>query len=131
MITGMTRATASMLRERLNETVNEFAKEFGLAGRVVGTHRYSLANATFKIELATVDEEGNPKTKEITEWAIFALANSLPEDGVGKTFISGGKQYRITGCVRRRYRYPISVVRLPDGKKYKMPVDTVKRGLET
>ena len=124
------RPIADMLRKSLNEAVAEFAKEFGLHGAVVGTHHYRTKNVSFKVELAIFAEDGLVQNKEVTLWTFFAQSNGLPTDGVGRTFISGGKQYRITGCAPRRYRYPISATRVPDGRRFKFTIDQVKRGLQ-
>ncbi len=45
---------------------------------------------------------------------------------VGSNFTYGGKMYRITNYEPSRPRFPVSAERLPDGKRFKFPLDVVK-----
>jgi len=63
------------------------------------------------------------------EWERTATLFGLPKDAFGKTFKSGGTEYRITAISTRRPRYPVSAVRVSDDKAFKFGEDTVKRAL--
>ena len=47
-----------------------------------------------------------------------------PED-FGREFSSRGERFRINGIDPRRPRYPVSAVRIPDGKAYKFTAENV------
>ena len=46
-------------------------------------------------------------------------------DPVGRTFTFRGTEYRVTGIVKGRPRYPVSAERVSDGKRFKFPADVL------
>ena len=75
-----------------------------------------------------------PVAPQATPAATQAFAMSAPQVGLQpddflRVIQFLGKPYRIIGLHLSRSKFPVSVERLPDGKKFKMAVADVKRSM--
>lgn len=89
-------------------------------------------SATIKLEVAANGDDGQAvdphRMKFATAWANSHFLFSLPKDGLGRKFKSGGKEYTIVGLNPKAGRYPVMAER--DGKTYKFNDDDVRAVLE-
>ena len=82
-----------------------------------------VAKFTFRVRAA----DGAPKS-----FAADAAAIGLPEDCYGKTFRAHtGEEFKIVGVDPRRRKYPVSTVRVKDGKAFKFTAESVRAALGT
>lgn len=70
-----------------------------------------------KYEFAEVKADGSVETREATNYKLYAKSYGLPEDGMGKTFMFRGRQYKVAG-MKPGCKYNIIGVRQPDGKTF-------------
>jgi hypothetical protein len=90
------------------------------------------SNATVKFELATVGSDGQAQTKGAQSFKQNAALFGIDPNALGTTFMHQGTEYRITGLVTRRPKYPVSAERVSDGRSFKFPSKVVSvkaRGL--
>ena len=117
-----------LLATEIEEAVQSVAKKHGIQikrGRGV----YGGANATLKLEIATMGTGGQVQTREAEDFKLYAKLYGMEADDLGKEFTDfDGEVYKITGFKPRSRKYPVLVERC-DGKGFKMPVARVKAGL--
>jgi len=70
-----------------------------------------------KFEFAEVKADGSVTTKEATNYKLYASGYGLPADGMGKTFLFRGRQYKVIG-MKPGCKYNILGQRQPDGKVF-------------
>ncbi len=68
-------------------------------------------------------------TKEADDFAAHAFMFGLQSGHFGKTFTFRKRAYKIVGIRPKSYKFPILGARVPDGKVFKFPVDTVTTNL--
>ena len=90
-----------------------------------GTFARDGSNATIKFEIATTASDGTANTKDALAFKQNAVDLGLDPESLGTTFKVRGTEYRITGLVPRRHKYPISAERVRDGRGFKFPISTV------
>ena len=95
-----------------------------------GTHRFSDSNATLKFELMDVTASGEVLTPEAEVFKLRASSYGLHCDDLGGTFVVNGTKYRITGLKTRRPKFPVSAVRVHDGRSFKFPVSSVSNVIQ-
>jgi hypothetical protein len=95
----------------------------------VGRCRFNQNAATFKVEVKTVDEDGEAFDEDAANFKVFAEEFGLKEEYFGKTFTSQDVEYTISGLKLRNRKYPVLAIRA-DGKRFKFPARLVKRLLE-
>ena len=89
---------------------------------------YGQQNATGKIEMSLLDEDGVVQTPLRTAWERHARFYQLDPTWLGQTFISNGSVHTITGLKVKAPKYP--VLTESNDKSYKWPAETVKRLME-
>jgi hypothetical protein len=94
-----------------------------------GSYDRNGANATLKFELAAPNAAGVVETREAQDFKSLAHVFGLRPEDLGSKFNVRGTTYQITGLKSRRRKYPISAIRVSDGKAFKFPEATVKRDL--
>ena len=127
-ITALDRAAMNALRKEIDFALEAVGRKFGLSMHA-GSGRYTPKNATFKLEIAVFGEDGEAVDAGAETFRAFASAYGLAPEDLGREFSVGGGVYRITGLNARRPKFPINGVRVPDGRPFKFPVETVKRAL--
>jgi len=85
---------------------------------------------TFRIEFAEVGEAGVVESREAADFKALAKFYGLGTDDLGKPFVIRGERYEIVGLKPKSHKFPI-LGRNRNGKVYKFPVESVKRGLES
>ncbi len=93
----------------------------------VGNARYTSNTCNFKIEGATIGEDGRVFSEEANNFKLYAADYGLDPEDLGRKFTDRGQVFTITGINPRRPKFPISVE--SDGKSYKYTAGGVKAGL--
>ena len=83
---------------------------------------------TFRIEFAEVGEAGVVESREAADFKALAKFYGLGTDDLGKPFVIRGERYEIVGLKPKSHKFPI-LGRNRNGKVYKFPAESVKRGL--
>lgn len=123
----MNKAKAKELRAKVESALKELAEAEGLT-ITTGKGRYWSEKFNLEVILTEPNSNGQAQTGEAADYVAQCRKWGLPADGVGKTTVINGSMYKILGAKPRNYRYPIIVEDL-NGKRWKMPAPTVKRGL--
>lgn len=117
-MTNLGRDECKFLSEELKRTLQDAVDDYGLV----------VSNKGGKYDGATITLTFNFSIPELAEIRADEDAVILgAEFKVGETFTANGDEYRVTGFVPRRYRYPVSANRLRDGRSYKFTVVSVNR----
>ena len=121
----MDRQKVLSIRDKLNEVLKEAGKDLGVELRL-GNCTYYNNNATFKLEVAEIGEDGEVHTKEAEDFRARAFMYGLQPEDLGKDFRDfTGKKFTITGLKPRSKKYPI-LAKDEDGETYKLPTEMVK-----
>ena len=113
------------LRLKMQAILDEFAEANGVHAMITGG-TYTLNNATYKLELAVVEEDGEVRTRDAEHFIYYASMFGLTPNYLGKTFQHDGKLMKIVGLKRKNRSYPI-MVEADDGTSYKYPPDLIKK----
>jgi hypothetical protein len=123
------RQTVRSVREDLDHALREIGERHGLNLRT-GSATFTAVKFTMKIEASVVDTDGVDLAAQ-REFKVNAFRYGLPDDAFGKEFTGwDGIRYRVVGLKPRRRKFPISAVRVSDGRAFKFPVSTVSSILE-
>lgn len=128
-ITRFTREHCKSLREEIDQALSELASKHGINIKT-GSATFSDSNVTFKLELATLAQNGTVMTKEAEALKLYATIIGLPSDALGKQFMSQGKMFELIGYKPKATKYPLIAKCLLTGQKYKFTTDSVKRNLQ-
>jgi hypothetical protein len=84
------------------------------------------SNASLKLEIAGIANDGAVMTKEATDFKRCATSYGLTPKDLGIIFTVNGKQLKLLGCNPRNHKYPIIAMGVKNGKRYKLESDAVK-----
>lgn len=126
----MKRGTLVSIRHAFNEVlktdaVKEIEKNYGVSLEL-GSGSYGSSNATIKLEISDVAEDGTVSTKEAEAFKDYAFQHGLKEEDLGRSFECSGKTFTITGYKPRATKRPITCVD-EKGAGYVFAISTVKR----
>lgn len=127
--TSLTRQLLKTIQQQVEETLKELAELNGVSIRVDGG-RFDHQNATLNIKIAVVNDEGEAYDPMVEQFKLFAWSYQLSPDDLGKVFTFRGREYKITGLTTRRRKFPITADRVPDGRRFKFPANSVVQGLK-
>lgn len=113
-ITTLDKQTLRIVREKMDEALAVLA-DIGIHAKVGGIS-YQDQNATVKVEIAVMGENGEVVSKEALDYERYREMYDLPE--LGTTFVNRGVMYTITGLKPRSTKYPVLAERV-DGKIFK------------
>jgi len=123
----ITRDKMRAFRMKLDALLKEADLE-GYSVRV-GSGSYSDTNFSFKIEGAEIGESGIVKDKDYETLKELGAIYGLGNDAYGKKITLNGSTFTIKGLNTRRRKYPVSAVKDSTGKRFKLPLEDVKRAL--
>lgn len=124
----MTKAILKALANEIEDALQDIAKKHNVQIRR-GNGTYGETNATLKLEISDISEDGAVLDKEAETFLKMATHYGFVEDDLNKVFTSNGSKYSISGLNPRRSKYPVSAIRLSDGGKYKFTAMYVKLAL--
>ena len=128
MITTINRQTCRAIYMAVEERLEDYAKENGLAIKVNGGS-YSDSNFKCSIEFAIVNENGEAETIEAQSFKANAGHIGMKPEDLGREFMVSDTIYQIKGYKRRSKKYPIVAERVVDGRAFKFTLNTVKTAL--
>jgi hypothetical protein len=129
MLKALDRRALQILREDLQAALKVVSDKHGIQIEV-GRATFTPKNATFKVEIATVSEDGTANTQEATNFIQFCSLYDLKPEHLGAEFTFRGDRYKVAGLASgRSHKFPILADRIPDGKTFKFPAESVVRGL--
>ncbi len=125
MATGaFTAAEMKAMRPEIEAALKDLGDRLGISFKV-GGGSYGQQTAQFKLELGRIGDDGQAVTKFREAWDQLAPIYGLEPEWFGRTFRSGGTEYRIAGLAPRR-RKPVLVDRTRDGRQFLFGEDTVR-----
>ena len=119
-IKTLDKQTLKVIREKMNEAL-AVLEEIGIHTNVTNIS-YQDQNATVKVEISVMGENGEIVSKEALDYERYRDMYELPE--LGTTFQNRGQTYTITGLKPRSHKYPVLAERA-DGKTFKFPRSAV------
>tara|TARA_R110002096_G_C14661938_1_gene728410 strand:- start:20779 stop:21171 length:393 start_codon:yes stop_codon:yes gene_type:complete len=114
--------------EALRDDINKALRDADIDVRYgielkTGKCSFNANNATMKLEIAAVGDDGQVESKEAIAWKSRAELMGLPTDGIGKKFSWNGCEYTVTGLNTKARKYPVCASL--QGKTYRFPVSVV------
>lgn len=123
----ITRSLLRTIRTDAEAALLDVAAKHGVQLTVgSGSFARDGSNASLKLEIAGIADDGQVMTKEATDFKRLASSFGLTPEDLGMTFTFNGKEFRLLGCNPRNYKNPIIAENVKNGKTYKMPKDAVK-----
>ena len=123
------KASCRVLRNVVEETLQEVAKEHGVCIKV-GSGSFSGNNFTFKVEASVIGANGIALSKEAESFKMLAKAYNLEASDLHREFTFRGDAYKIKGLSSRSEKFPILATKLSDGKTFKFPSDLISELLK-
>ena len=118
------------LRAELDAALQAVAEKHGVSIRA-GNASFDALHANFKVEVKVLQTASGVSGDE-AEFRRYAGMVGLQPDVYGKTFVSNGSTFTVSGLSLKSRRMPV-LARREDGKVYKFPVNIVclKLGVAT
>jgi len=116
-----------LLKAKLLEAMKPIAEDLELHIEF-GNGTFNDSNATLKLKIALIGDNGNILSKEEIAFEQMSWAHKMPASALGSRFRSQGRFYTITGYNSRAHKMPINAKR-DDGKPFKFTVNYVKAAL--
>lgn len=105
---------------------SEVAAKHGLAVEGLGIRAMNLRlNFDFSVRVAVPLPDGSILDPERVLFEALAEEFGLRPDDFGREFSTGRERFRLAGIDPSRPKYPISAVRIPDGKGFKFTAENV------
>ena len=120
--------TCRLIDEAIEAALKPLADEHGIQIKIAAG-RYSAHGYAVKLEILTCDKTGNVHIPGADTFRAMAKFYGLEPEDLGREFQQGRVRYRITGLNPGRPKYPISVERVNDGKRFKFPADQIRQAL--
>ena len=120
------------MRPLIDAALAELGQELGVKFEI-GNARFSRTgdNATFKLEVATIGDDGEVKSKDVENFKKNCYKWGMKPTDLGETFLTyDRKEYKIIGANPRRWKNPILCESLKNGKTFIFPGDAVKAHLD-
>jgi hypothetical protein len=105
----MDASKAKILQAAVLEALKSVELEHGVKFSPRGG-KYTATTLTMKLEVGEVSKDGNVASKEEQDFRSTAHWYGIDPAALGKSFVSGGRTYRITGLKSRSPRRPILAV---------------------
>ena len=122
------RAAVRAIRDRLQQALQPLGKELGMVIDVAGGS-FTEANIVFKVEVATVGENGQVHNREAEDFKRMASLIGMKPEDLGREVAIIGRRYKIKGWLTKSKRYPILAESIPGGRDFKLPLHEVKLAL--
>ena len=124
-INTIDRDNLRLITRMLQAKVDEVAQETGLEIKV-GNARFSPRNATIKLEVNTIGDNGMAFTKEAENYRYLAPLLGLSVDWLGKSFIYKHEVHTLVGYMPKSTKFPMLATSM-NGKEIKFTIETVRR----
>ena len=123
---NLTPGLCQRIEAEMLEACTAIAARHGLKAEALGITAMNLRwNFDFGVRVSIPRPDGTTIQPERMLFEVMAPEYGLRPEDFGREFSSRGERFRITGIDPRRPRYPVSAVRIPDGKGYKFTAENV------
>lgn len=119
----ITRNIVKSLDIDINAALKQISEKYGIA--------LNLKSIRFSSETLKISIDGvaggleNPNAALENDFKRNYICYGLTADALGKTFISGGQEFKIIGSKSRNSKMPIIAMKVSTGQKYKFPASNV------
>lgn len=117
------------LRDKLDVHLKTIEADLGFKVHV-GNASFTPNSVTFKVELATVAENGTVLDAHAEAFKRNAFLFGLVPEDLGHEFTSNGRRFKLTGLAIKSRKFPFLATDLATGKGFKFTEESVKRGLK-
>jgi hypothetical protein len=128
MSTQITPHLLKVLRPEIDAALAALGKKYGIQF-MARNARYTDTNATFKLELNTVNDGGAVVTREQADLASLGELYGIPSEYHKDKFNIQGEFYRLYGLKTKARSKPWLIKRLRDGKVFVCATTLVKAAL--
>lgn len=125
----MERATVKEIRDRLQKAISDAKMNDFILNKYnikVGNATFGETSAVFKVEVATIGENGEIRDRKAEDFNLLASVYGLKPEDLGKSFTYGQETYTIIGLNSKSHKYPLVVKKNSNGKSFKFPVEIAK-----
>ena len=123
---NLTPGLCQKLEAEMLDACASVAARHGLKAEALGITAMNLRwNFDFGVRVSIPRADGTTIQPERLLFEVLAPEYGLQPEDFGREFSSHGERFRITGLNLRRPRFPVSAVRIPDGKGYKFTAEDV------
>ncbi len=127
MITTIERNNLDTIKTAVLEALIPVGEELGLSFEF-GRGTYTENNFVVKLEIATLDENGEANNRTADDFRSNAFSYGLEPDDLGRTFVTYSGRFTITGAKPKNRKYPI-IAENAGGTAYKFSARDVKNAL--
>ena len=129
--TALDRAFFQKSRPMIDKALAQLGEDLGVQFHA-GNASFDISGASghFKLEVLPLQAGGEVVTPEASAFESMAKLYGFDAGDLGRTFRTGGVDYRITGLKPRARRYPVTADRVSDGRGFKFPADVVLNALK-
>lgn len=118
----LTKAQVITLQREIGEAMQAIAAKHGLK-MIKNNATWSAEGLRLTIALDKVTADGG-SARWAADWKRYAVADGLPENGLGRSFSSGGMTYKVLGYDAKKRTRPV-VAQGSDGKTYIFQAEAV------
>jgi hypothetical protein len=115
------------LRDQIQAALDELGEQLDVEIKL-GSATFTSDNITFKMEVASLNDDGEAISRMVTDFQRMAGIYGLNQDDLNREFTMRGNTYKLVGAVPRRSKYPL--VCEANGKRFKFAPETVKMCLQ-
>ena len=124
----MDKVKVRRLREDINEALAQVGQRHG-ATISTGSAQYDAQSVTFTLNIVEQAEDGSEQTIEAIDFLRVHARYGLMKKHLGTTFGHGTRTYKIIGSKPRNTKYPIIVLDVASGNRFKFRADCVRKYL--
>ena len=116
------------LRNEINAALVDVATKHGITVNC-GNATYNTNQATFKLDIRAVAEDGKVYDPKASAFIKFATAYGMEPEDLNTTFTTNGDTFEVVGLDTKRSKYPIIVKNVKTNKMYCYTAETVNRAM--
>jgi len=123
---NLTVGLCKVIEAEMLKACAEVASRHGLVAEGLGVQAIDPRwNFEFGVRVSIPLPDGTTLDPDRMLFEVLAAEYGLSPGDFGREFSTGRERFRVAGIDPRRPKYPISVVRIPDGKGYKFTAENV------
>lgn len=123
---SLTRAGMKSIREAVEVALQEVGADLGV-GLSLGNGSFREHEGHFRLNVVTGGSGDESPVQ--SSWDRICKSYGFEPEDFGRTFVSQGQTFKITGLQTSRPTYPITADRQPDGKRFKFTVPQVLQAM--
>ena len=126
----ITKESLNDLRPKINDALEALGEELGI--KITATNgKYSNGmTGQFKLEIASVGEDGEIFDKEAEDFKEMALLFDLKREWLGEEVQLGAHRFKITGLFASRPKNCVRILNLGTGRNHVCPATTIIQAMK-